>query len=197
MEVIIHRVNTIADLQSTSHKYGVEVDVRANGSDLILNHEPFANGTALFEYLQEFRHKFIVFNIKEAGIEHEVIRLSQQFGINEYFLLDVEFPYLYSASRKGMRKIAIRYSEDECIETVLKYRDRLDYVWIDTNTMLPLSRDICRLLKPFRACLVCPERWGRPEDIGSYQLALKNLGFQIHSVMTSHKYAPFWEALRI
>ena len=93
--------------------------------------------------------------IKEAGIENEVLRLVREKGVEEYFLLDVEFPYIYQSSRKGERSIAMRYSEDECIETVLKYADKIDWVWIDTNTQLPLNEEIVDKLKPFNTCLVC------------------------------------------
>jgi len=37
--------------------------------------------------------------------------------------LDVEFPYLYRASRLGERAIAVRFSEDEPIELIYKYKN--------------------------------------------------------------------------
>ena len=40
MEIIIHRVNTIKELKAIPSEYGTEIDIRAFGSELILNHEP-------------------------------------------------------------------------------------------------------------------------------------------------------------
>jgi hypothetical protein len=193
MEIIIHRVNTIRELKSINKKFGTEIDIRVNGSDLILNHEPFENGEKLIDYLDEYQHGTLILNIKEDGIETEVLRLvEQRTQIISYFLLDVEFPYLYRASREGERNFAIRFSEDESIETVKNYIGKVDWVWIDTNTKLPITNDNKNILNIFKKCLVCPERWGRPEDISYYKHKMKSLFFNIDSVMTSKEFVPLW-----
>ena len=45
MKVIIHRVNNSSKLLSIPKKYGVEIDVRDYKNKLILNHDPFKNGS--------------------------------------------------------------------------------------------------------------------------------------------------------
>lgn len=193
MEIIIHRINTIKELINISPDYGTEIDIRAFGSDLILNHEPFQPGERFEDYLNEFKHGTLVLNIKEAGIEDEVLRLVRQHQqIKRYFLLDVEFPYLYSASRRGETSIAIRFSEDEPIETVINYVNKLDWVWIDTNTQLPLNEFNITILNRFNTCLVCPERWGRPNDIDHYKNTINKLNLNLSAVMTSDKHAEQW-----
>ena len=170
MEFIIHRVNKIKELKGIEFKYGVEIDIRAWSSELILNHEPFTSGERLEDYLDEYKHGTLVLNIKEAGIENEVLKLVRERpNIKSYYLLDVEFPYLYNSSRKGEKSIAIRFSEDESIETVKKYVNKVEWVWIDTNTILPINKNNYQILKLFKTCLVCPERWGRKEDISTYK----------------------------
>ena len=72
MIIAAHRINTIKGLQELPSQYGVEIDVRAHGNRLILNHEPHEDGDELQEYLKKYQHRFIIFNIKEAGIEDEV-----------------------------------------------------------------------------------------------------------------------------
>ena len=42
MELIHHRRNSIEDLEATDAKYGIEVDIRSNGHDLIIHHDPLA-----------------------------------------------------------------------------------------------------------------------------------------------------------
>ena len=66
-----------------------------HNNGLYLNHDP-GTGEDLEKYLQHFQHRFIIFNIKEAGIEQRCLDLAAKYGINpeNYFLLDVEFPYL-------------------------------------------------------------------------------------------------------
>lgn len=175
--------------------WGVELDIRADGNELILNHDPFKGGERFVDYLAEYQHGLLVLNIKEAGIEEEVLRMVRVRGVREFFLLDVEFPYLYRAARRGERAIAVRYSEDESIETALKYKDKVDWVWIDTISRLPLSPEVVQQLHGFKTCLVCPERWGRPQDIPSYRKQIASLGFKVDAVMTAESCAEAWTAV--
>ena len=194
MQIVAHRINTVERLRRLPTHWGVELDLRTDGSELILNHDPFKGGESFVDYLAEYRHALMVLNIKEAGIEDEVLRLVRARGITDCFLLDVEFPYLYRAARKGERAIAVRYSEDECIETVLKYKGRVDWVWIDTISRLPLDAQVVEQLRGFKTCLVCPERWGRPQDIPAYRKQLGELGLQIDAVMTAEAHVAAWLA---
>lgn len=192
MQIYIHRVNTSAKLAEVDSHYGVEIDLRANGDRLYLNHEPFTPGEDFEEYLKQYHHAGIILNIKEAGIEERAMQLCNHYGVKNYFLLDVEFPYIYRAARAGVKTIALRYSEDEAIETVLKYKGKVDWVWIDTNTQLPLNTEVIQQLNGFKTCLVCPERWGRPQDIPRYIAQLQDLHFMPDAVMTAAAYAPQW-----
>lgn len=197
MQIIIHRVNTIERLKTIPQKYGVEIDIRETQGELILNHEAFDTGDLLDKYLNEYvsgGHKgLIIFNIKEAGIESKVLELAKKYNILNYFLLDVEAPYLYSASRKGVKKIAVRYSEVEPIETLEYYKGYVDWVWIDTISELPLNKRIVKKLQGFKTCLVCPERWGRPDDIQTYRKQMKKLDFEPTAVMTASSNVSDWE----
>ncbi len=194
MEIIIHRVNTINELRDIPKEYGTEIDIRAFGSNLILNHEAFQTGERFEDYLAEYNtHGTLILNIKEAGIEDEVLKqVRQHHQIKSYFLLDVEFPYLYRASRNGESSIAVRFSEDESIETVEKYVDMVDWIWIDTNTKLPLDENNIPIVNKFKKCLVCPERWGRPIDIERYKKIMHDLNFSVDAVMTNCKYLNAW-----
>jgi hypothetical protein len=193
MEIVIHRINKIQELKNIPPNYGCEIDIRTNGNKLILNHEPFIGGDSFCDYLDEYRHGLLVLNIKEAGIEQKVLEEVRKRNITNFFLLDVEFPFIYRASRQGERAIAIRYSEDEPIELVNKYKNKVDWVWIDTNTKLPLDMNTIVQLKGFETCLVCPERWGRPKDIIPYRNIMKQFGFEPTAVMTSLSGVKNWE----
>ncbi|ATC64731.1 hypothetical protein CMV30_12595 [Nibricoccus aquaticus] len=191
-ELVIHRVNERARLADIPRHFGAEIDLRAEGSKLVLNHDPFKGGEYFTDWLDGYQHGLLVLNIKEAGIEAEVIRLVEARGIKRFFLLDVEFPYIYRASRAGERRIAMRYSEDEAIETVLNYHTKIDWVWIDSNTRLPLDHKTVAALQGFSTCLVCPERWGRPADIPAYAAQMRKLSFQPSAVMTALSHATTW-----
>ena len=51
MEIILHRINQIELLKETSQNYGVEIDIRTFGENLIINHEPIQSGD-LFKELK-------------------------------------------------------------------------------------------------------------------------------------------------
>ena len=107
--------------------------------------------------------------------------------------MDVEFPYIYRASKDGEKNIAIRFSEDESIETIKKYIGQVSWVWIDTNTRLPVSNENKETLNQFKKCLVCPERWGRSNEIDLYKKIMGNLKFEINAVMTSYSFVNKWK----
>lgn len=194
METIIHRVNEISRLKQIPISYGVEIDIRAFGSKLILNHEPFESGDYLEDYLAEYNKGTIVLNIKEAGIENEVLRLVREAQIKSYFLLDVEYPYiLQSNALDGPLDIAVRFSEQETIQNVSCQRGRLNWVWLDCVTKNPVEMEHIPILSTFKNCLVCPSRWRRPKEIPQYR-DFFNDNMRLDAVMTEMKYADTWNA---
>lgn len=192
MEFIIHRVNQIENLKKIPQEYGCEIDIRADGSKLILNHDPFSNGDNFIDYLDEYKNGTLVLNIKESGIEDTVLKEVRLRGIKSYFLLDVEFPYLFQATKKGERNIAIRFSEKEPIESLNLFQDKLDWVWIDTITTFPVNVENKHFFKNLKTCLVCPSRWGRPLQINEIKNEIHNTKIDIDFVMTEMKYLTHW-----
>ena len=75
MEIIIHQINKIKKLRQIDKQFGTEIDIRSKNSKLILNHEPYSNGDTLVNYLNEYNHGTLILNIKETGIEDDVIKL--------------------------------------------------------------------------------------------------------------------------
>lgn len=193
MEIAIHRVNTIEKLRSIPSQYGAEIDLRAHGSQLYLHHDAFSQGDLFEDYLNEYQHGLLILNIKESGIEDEVLRLVRSKGLRNFFLLDVEFPYLFRAAQAGERAIAARYSETEPLEAVDPFKEMIDWVWVDTMTQLPFKKNLKDRWPQLKTCLVCPERWGRPNDIIPYRKQMRNLKISLDAVMTSLDYLSAWE----
>lgn len=200
--IIRHRVNSIKELEKVDPKYGVEIDIRHSQSGFYLNHNP-GRGDKLADYLKTFvrqGNRFIIFNIKEAGIEEEVIEMADKLGIKNYFLLDTEFPFIYRAcegelAEKLDGRLAVRYSEAEPLEQAMALKGKFKWVWVDTNTRLPLDNKIYKQLKDagYKLALVCPERWGRPGDIQKYINQMKKEGIMIDTVMTGEAHVDQWE----
>ena len=192
MEFIIHKINTIKGLNQIPEEYGCEIDIRTDGSKLILNHDPFTSGDLLTDYLDEYNNGTLVLNIKESGIEDDVLKEVNKRGIKSYFLLDVEFPYLFDATKKGERNIAVRFSEKEPIENLNQFKDKLDWVWIDTINDFPINIKNKHSFKNQKTCLVCPSRWGRPQDILTIKNNILLNKIKINCLMTDLKFIKKW-----
>lgn len=171
MNFIAHRVNTIEELHSVPYNFGVEIDLRDQGDTLILQHDPFKTGTTFEEFLQNYKHGTMILNIKSERIEHRVLELLKAYNIKDYFFLDSSFPMIFLLSSKGEKKIALRFSEYEGLDTILAMKDRVDWVWVDCFTKLPINKSNYDILKQIgiNLCLVSPELQGRPEDIPVYK----------------------------
>jgi len=192
MEIIIHRINSIKKLKKIPKNFGVEIDLRVYQSKIILNHEPFKSGDTLDDFLKNYNHGTLILNIKELGIEDKVIKKVKRAKIRSYFLLDVEFPYIFKSMKDKQKNIAIRFSEKESIDTAKMLYKNFKWLWIDTVTRLPLNKKNLDIVKKFKSCVVCPERWGRPSDIEKFKIKMNYLNFKPNAVMTSLKCSQKW-----
>ncbi len=159
MKLIAHRKNTLKDLQETPKEYGVEVDIRSYGEQLIIHHDPFVIGEDFIAWLDCYQHGTLILNVKEEGLESRLIALMQEKQIKDYFFLDQSFPFLIKWSNMGETKIAVRVSEFESLETALTLAGKAEWVWVDYFTHFPLKAPSYQRLKNagFKLCLVSPE----------------------------------------
>ena len=104
-------------------------------------------------------------------------------------------PYICMNNKTTNKNLSLRYSEYESIETIKKFINNVGWVWIDTFNYLPINKKANKILKKFKSCLVCPERWSRPNDIIKYYDKMKKQNFFPNSIMTSQKYLKKWEKL--
>lgn len=156
---ILHRVNTIDQLKEVPKELGVEIDLRASGTNIVLHHDPYCNGEDFAAWLDYYDHDQIILNVKEEGIEKKIAEMLEERGIEKYFFLDVSFPFMIWLSNEGMNRFAVRYSEFESIETVLAMRGRAEYVWVDCFEKMLLTRETYDQINGagFKTCLVSPE----------------------------------------
>jgi hypothetical protein len=185
VQLIQHRVNTMAQLEQVPTDFGVELDLRDRGPRLILQHDPFADGEDFAPYLRRYRHGTMILNVKSERIEHRVLDELQQAGtVRDYFFLDCSFPMIRKLVSLGERRIAVRYSEFEPIEGPLALAGQIDWVWVDCFTRLPLDEETYqRLSRHFKLCIVSPELEGHGlERIEEFADQLRN--FPVEAVCT-------------
>ena len=197
MILISHRRNLIEDLKNTPREYGVEIDIRTRGEDIIINHDPYEKGVLLKEWLEFYDHALLILNVKEDGLEEELLELLKKKNIRNYFFLDQAMPSLIKYSMLGERKCAIRVSEFESPETVYNLAGKLDWVWMDCFTKFIITKDMADRLHElkFMICLVSPELQGRKAEIEipSTLSFLKQNKIEIDAVCT--KMPELWSEL--
>ena len=194
MHTILHRINTIALLEKTPSNFGVEIDIRSNGKSLILHHDPFKQGELFKNWIKSYHHGTLILNVKEEGLESPLLKLMNQYKINDFFFLDQSFPFLRKTAVMGESRCAVRVSEYENIETVLSLSGMVDWVWVDCFTRFPLNKDEANRLKNsgFKLCFVSPELQGREKrsQVIEFRRQIEQLGIKGDAVCT--KYTDLW-----
>lgn len=158
MIIIKHRVNSINEIVSTPYSYGVEIDLRTFGSEIIIHHDPFQEGVKFSEWLQYYNHKFLVLNVKEDGLEMFISELIEKFKIKNYFFLDQPIPSLFKFSKTSPQFASVRVSDIESTENALKINT--GWAWLDSHTgdwdyLLNAMEQLKS--RNIKMCLVSPE----------------------------------------
>ncbi len=146
---------------------GIEVDLRDFGAEIVLAHDPFLGGELFSVFLENYRHAFIILNIKSERIEFRVLELLRHYDITEYFFLDCSFPMVITLGGQGEKRIALRYSEYESLESIRIMSGKISWVWVDCFTRMPMTRCEFEELKQMglKICLVSPELQSQPEKL--------------------------------
>ncbi len=191
MHRILHRINSKEALLKVPVEFGVEVDIRTRGSQLIMHHDPFEKGEGFEDWLQVYKHGTLILNVKEEGLENCLIDLMVKYNIDNYFFLDQSFPFLIKTAKSNERRCAVRVSEFEHIKTAMTLSGKIDWVWIDCFTHFPLTNEDARRLQVdggFKLCFVSPELQGRTSlnGIKKYIEVIKSLGIKGDAVCTKH-----------
>lgn len=195
MNLIAHRKNTINELTATPAQYGIEVDIRSKGKQLIIHHDACVDGEDFENWLSHYQHGTLILNVKEEGLEQYLLSLMEKYGIYDFFFLDQSFPFLIKWAKLGERRCAVRVSEFESIATALTLAGKVDWVWVDCFTHFSLSTQDAASLKQagFKLCLVSPELQGRDAatEIPELSALLKEKGITMDAICT--KRPDLWE----
>jgi hypothetical protein len=187
-----HRVNTLTQLEETPADQGIEFDLRSDGDDVLVTHDPFTKGPRIEEFFPLIGKRPCIFNVKTEGIEARVLELAAKHAIEEFFFLDLSVPAAVKLVRSGETRIAVRWSEWEPLAGVVAWKDRAQWVWVDCFQTWPGDAEEWeRLAKDFRLCLVSPELQGRGVEAIARERALV-AGRPFHAVCS--KRPDLWTA---
>ena len=135
MFIYQHRRNQRDELDATPREFGVEIDVRSWGSELILQHDPLVQGQRLSEWIETYHHSGLILNLKEEGLEEPLLDLMRNREISNFFFLDQSYPFMVKWLRAGLRThVAARVSEFESLTSLRSLPHVPAFIWCDSFT---------------------------------------------------------------
>lgn len=219
MIIVVHRKNTAKELSETPTQYGVEMDLRNHGNRLTVNHDAFVEGEDFDAWLKAYKHRLLILNTKEEGLEKYLIEKMVAHKIEDYFFLDTTPPYLLRLLRGQMRddgkperRVAHRISEYEDYMNVLTHRHAglmAEWIWVDfteavsaePRATMPQIKTTLTLLQEakqlqvlgYKLCLVSPELYGphRLPETALLQQLLAQVQLKPEAVCTKQPH--LWE----
>lgn len=172
MKLIAHRINSLKKLEETPTHLGVEIDLRDYRDDLVLAHDPYTGGETTFkDFLRHYHHDLLVLNVKSEGIEYRARELAEQAGVQHFVFLDSSIPMMVKLTEQKETRFAVRFSEFEPLEGVLRFQGRCDFVWVDQFHQLELRPQDAQKLRQagFRLIFVSPELQGRDPNLEMFR----------------------------
>jgi hypothetical protein len=186
MIIIKHRINTIRNLNKTDKNFGVEIDLRSDKKNIYLHHDPFKKGVLFKKWIKYYKHKIMVLNVKEEGLEKSILKILKKYRIKNFFFHDQTFSTLLKNMSKT--KVSVRYSEFENLKNIKHLFKRIKWIWIDNFSVIRLEKKFYSYLKKkkVRICLVSPElvKKSRVSEIKKIILYFKKNNFTIDAVCT-------------
>lgn len=173
MEIISHRGywktddeknKSVAFERSFSLGYGTETDLRDAGGIIVINHDiPCGDEISLTEFFTIYQQSgcngTLALNIKADGLQKEVTRQLESFGIHNYFLFDMSVPDCLVSLNHGLTCFA-RFSEFEPKSALW---DKCQGVWYDSFSETTLNAELIEsvISEGKRICIVSSELHNR------------------------------------
>ena len=188
MIIIKHRVNTSKELKKLSINFGAEIDLRSKNKDIYLHHDPFKKGELFSNWIKYFKHKLLVLNVKEEGLEQKIVSILKKNNIKNFFFHDQTFSSLLKNMNKT--KVSIRYSEFEDLKKINKLFNSIKWIWLDNFNEIKINRKFYSFLKKkkVKICIVSPElvKKSRSKEIKKIKSYLKKNKYIVDAVCTKN-----------
>ena len=100
-------------------------------------------------------------------------------------------------SDKGEKNIALRFSEYEGIDTLEKMQGKVNWVWVDCFTKLPINNEIYKKIKDmgYKLCLVSPELQGQAEKLELYIKQINKEKIEFDAICTKEYNIEKWKEM--
>ena len=186
MIIIKHRVNSSKELKKLNNNFGVEIDLRSNNKKIYLHHDPYKKGELFSKWIKHYNHKLIVLNVKEEGLENQILQILNKNGVKKFFFHDQSFSTILK--NMHLTKVSLRSSEYEGLKKINILFNKIKWLWIDNFTEINLEKKFYLFLKKknVKICIVSPElvKKNRIKEINKIIYKFKRNNFRIDAVCT-------------
>lgn len=140
-------------------KYGVEIDVRDQNSNLVVEHDlPINSKNYLESYFKKYTElnsqSILALNIKSDGLSEKINTLIQRYNIKNYFVFDMSIPDTLPYIKNGMI-VFMRLSEYEEWTDLHRHASG---IWLDYfSQYYDVKRALSKIKSTQKVCLVSPE----------------------------------------
>ena len=80
-----HRINTIKELKEIPLNFGIEIDLSIYQNKIVIKHDPFKKGENFEKFINNFKHRFIILNVKCEGLEKKIFSILKKKKIKNFF----------------------------------------------------------------------------------------------------------------
>ena len=121
--------------------------------------------------------------------------ISTPYFLDKFF--NSSFPMIKLLSDKGEKNIALRFSEYEGIDTLEKMQGKVNWVWVDCFTKLPINNEIYKKIKDmgYKLCLVSPELQGQAEKLELYIKQINKEKIEFDAICTKEYNIEKWKEM--
>lgn len=188
MILIKHRVNNSKELKRLDNQYGVEIDLRSKNKSIYLHHDPYIKGELFSSWIKNYNHKLLVLNVKEEGLEGQILKVLNKNKIKNYFFHDQTFSTVLKTM--NYTKVSVRYSEYEGLKNINILFNKIKWLWVDNFTKISLDKKFYFFLKKqkVKICIVSPElvKKNRIKEIKNIISKFKKNDIKIDAICTKH-----------
>ena len=198
MEILCHRgfwqkqveQNSLASFKKALELgYGIELDIRDFGSNIVIAHDLPNNESALFsnffDQLNNYEHnnKTIAINIKSDGLVSKIKGLIKEYELADYFTFDMSIPEMLHYKNTGLNYFT-RISEYETKPIMMNdaagiWLDAFKNEWYNEDTINKIMETAKQV------CIVSAELHGR--DYTNQWALIKGLNDQNNLMLCTDK----------
>ena len=166
---IAHRQNNLKKInyEHNSNFNGVEIDVRTDSKNIIINHDPFKKSLIFNKSLKIFKKYFLIIDVKSTGICHKIYNILKKKRKKFLFLNLIQSEFINMVQTGRGKNLMIRFSSYESFNLKNKNFQKVKWVWFDFFDKHFITIREYKYLKKFnkKICLTSPDLLGFRDNL--------------------------------